>query len=132
MSGRALAVLCSLAGQFARSGSEPQPPVFASTTSLASIQSSPASSATGARRALLIGVTEFINGRMKKRNLDGSANDLHSSIEVPREPRFDVPRANVGTLAGLPSNRADQPTNIERAFADLVAAAHADDQISIL
>jgi hypothetical protein len=82
------------------------------------------------RRALLIGVTKFVNPGIKVHPLDGPENDVTLFAKALRE-RLNV--TEIRTLAGLPANKDDWPTreNIRREFAALTKAGP-NDQIVIL
>jgi hypothetical protein len=88
----------------------------------------------GQKRALLIGVTEFMAGPMKKHNLEGPANDAELFRTVLQREPFRVPDTNIRVLAGLPADAARRPTraNIEREFRALAKAATKGDQVVIL
>ena len=113
-----LVVACSTSASPDRSatGNAPAPAAAGSAAT-----ADPQAQASGQTRALLIGVTEFIDKEMKAHNLEGPGNDvaLFKSV-LEREP-FKVPAANITMLAGLPADKSQQPTkeNIRNAFSAL-------------
>jgi hypothetical protein len=107
-------------------------PVSDTPQSQAAQPAPPQAPAGTQRRALLVGVTEFIAPAMKGRNLAGPANDVDLFRRVLQP--LGVPAGNITTLAGLPADVDRRPTraNIEREFARLAAISTKDDQVVIL
>lgn len=108
--------------------------VHASRSDVSATQTS-----VGQRRALLIGVTAFLNPTVKVRGLSGPAHDVELMKKVLMHP-LGVPEANIRTLVDPPTDPAKRrpdddsrrPTraNIEREFVNLTKAG-AGDQIVI-
>ena len=91
--------------------------------------------ASGAqRRALLIGVTEFQDARLKLRSLKGPGNDVDLFQQVLRRAPLSVPAANIRTLKGGGRDPALRPThaNIQREFLRLAQISRKGDHVVIL
>ena len=96
------------------------------------VQPPPASGAQ--RRALLIGVTEFQDARLKSRSLRGPGNDVDLFQQVLRRAPLSVPAANIRTLKGGGRDPALRPThaNIQREFLRLAQISKKGDHVVIL
>ena len=114
------------------------PQATPSTTTASSAEPATPQSAplrTGSRtRALLIGVTAFVDPSMTKHNLRGPENDVQLFKQVLERAPFNVPSADISVLAGVPADASRRPTraNIEREFRRLRDVAAAGDQIVVL
>lgn len=94
----------------------------------------PSQAAVAERRALLIGVTDFQNPRLKARGLKGPANDVELFRQILTRTPLSVPAANITILSGDRTDPALRPTraNIEREFARMAQVSKKGDQIAIL
>src|SRR5687767_5748053 len=86
------------------------------------------------RRALLIGVTEFQDPRLKSRGLKGPGNDVELFRQILTRAPLSVPAANITVLSGARTDPAFRPThaNIEREFARMAQVSKKGDQLVIL
>ena len=86
------------------------------------------------RRALLIGVTELQDVRLKGRGLKGPANDVDLFRHVLERAPLSVPAANIRVLKGGVRDPALRPTraNIQREFVRLAQISKKGDQVVIL
>ena len=91
-------------------------------------------SAAPTRRALLIGVTEFRQPKLKARSLRGPANDVELFRDVLERAPLSIPAANIRMLKGGDADPRRRPTfaNIEREFTELATVSRKGDQIVIL
>jgi hypothetical protein len=91
-------------------------------------------SAAPTRRALLIGVTEFRQPKLKARSLRGPANDVELFRDVLERAPLSIPAANIRMLKGGDADPRRRPTfaNIEREFTELANVSRKGDQIVIL
>ncbi len=85
------------------------------------------------RRALLVGVTEFQDPRLKSRALRGPANDVELLRQVLTRPPLSVPPSNIRILRRS-AEPALRPThaNIQREFARLAQISKKGDQVVVL
>ena len=97
-------------------------------------QVSPSTSSGAQRRALLIGVTDFQDARLKARSLKGPGNDVELFRQVLERAPLSVPAANIRVLKGGVADPALRPTraNIQREFARLAQVSKEGDQVVIL
>ena len=104
----------------------------ATTSAIQSL--APAPSAVGQRRALLVGVTDFRDVKLKARSLKGPGNDVDLLRQVLERTPLSVPRANITTLKGGVADPLLRPThaNIEREFVRLAHISKKGDQVVIL
>ena len=86
------------------------------------------------RRALLIGVTDLQDVRLKGRSLKGPANDVDLFRHVLERAPLSVPAANIRMLKGGVRDPAQRPTraNIQREFLRLAQISKKGDQVVIL
>jgi hypothetical protein len=108
--------------------------VVAMTSVPAAQDAGGAQAVPGRRFALLVGVTEFTTPAMKKHSLEGPANDVALFRTLLTREGFDVPPANIVSLAGLPADESARPTraNIEREFRALRDAVRPGDHVVVL
>jgi len=90
--------------------------------------------ANSTRRALLIGVTEFQDARLKSRSLKGPGNDVDLFQEVLRREPLSLSAANIRTLKGGVRDPTLRPTraNIQREFTRLAQFSKRGDEVVIL
>ena len=107
----------------------PEAPVRADAPAVSQQAPSPAQ-----RRALLIGVTNLQEVRLKGRSLKGPANDVDLFRYVLERAPLSVPAANIRVLKGGVRDPALRPTraNIEREFVRLAQSSKKGDQVVIL
>jgi caspase domain-containing protein len=120
-----IVVAVSIAGPIARSVEHPVPRADQAVRSTA---------VAGQRRALLIGVTDFRDSKLKARSLKGPGNDVDLFHEVLERAPLSVPAANIAVLKGGVRDPAWRPTraNIQREFARLAEMSTRGDQVVIL
>jgi hypothetical protein len=94
----------------------------------------PTPPSVGQRHALLIGVTDFQDVRLKARSLRGPANDVDLFRHVLDRPPLSVPTANIRLLKGGARDALLRPThaNIRREFTRLAQISKKGDQVVIL
>src|SRR5262245_24608963 len=105
-----LVVCCSTSASFDSTPAGSPSATSAATGSDKAASADSQRQATGQTRALLIGVTEFIDKSMQPHNLEGPANDVELFKSVLEREPFKVPPANIRTLAGMPADTNLRPT----------------------